>query len=133
MNNFNVVGFLGKDPRFNDARTTCDFSVGTDSTYFDKNAQKWKKMTRWVPIIAFNGKAKLCEYLKKGSRVSISGYISQDKWQMKDGTVRYNTNLIADAIELLDTKAQQVEREEKQNEGFLNIPAGLEAESMPFN
>lgn len=44
------------------------------------------------------------EYLKKGSKVYIEGSLRTNKWQDKDGSDRYRTEIVASALQMLDSK-----------------------------
>lgn len=70
----NIAGNLGKDAEL---KTTqggdqfCRFSVAVSTGWGDKKATTWWDVTRWG-----KGADKLAEFLKKGSKVAVSGEIS---------------------------------------------------------
>src|SRR4051812_10124710 len=45
------------------------------------------------------------EYLKKGSQVYVEGRIRTRKWQDKEGQDRYSTEIVADAMQMLGSRA----------------------------
>ena len=57
------------------------------------------------------------QYLKKGSKVYLSGKMSVRKWQGKDGQDRYTTEIIAGDMQMLEGRSDSPAKSEpKQNE-----------------
>ena len=46
------------------------------------------------------------EYLKKGSKVYIEGKLQTRKWQAQDGSDRYTTEVVANDMQMLDSRGQ---------------------------
>ena len=44
------------------------------------------------------------EYLKKGSKVYIEGKLQTRKWQDQSGQDRYTTEIVADQMQMLDSR-----------------------------
>ena len=44
------------------------------------------------------------EYLKKGSKVYVEGRLQTRKWQGQDGQDRYTTEIVADQMQMLDSR-----------------------------
>lgn len=68
----------------------------------------WKSKERegveWVNIVTFGKLADICsQYLKKGSKVFISGRFKTEEYE-KDGITRYSTKITADQMQMLDSK-----------------------------
>ena len=49
----------------------------------------------------------IANYTNKGSKIAISGYLKQDRWE-KDGQKHSKISVVANRIELLDSKEKQV-------------------------
>ena len=50
--------------------------------------------------------AEICgEYLKKGSQVYVEGRLQTRKWQDKEGHERYTTEIVADRMQMLGSRA----------------------------
>ena len=45
------------------------------------------------------------EYLKKGSQVYVEGRLQTRKWQDKEGQEKYTTEIIADRMQMLGSRA----------------------------
>ena len=56
-------------------------------------------------MVFFNRLAEIAgEYLKKGSKVYIEGQLRTRKWQDKDGQDRYTTEIVANEMQMLDSR-----------------------------
>ena len=98
LNRVDIIGNLGADPeirRLNDGSPVVNLRVACTDTWRDKNSGERKERTEWVSVVIFNdGLAKVAEqYLKKGSKVFISGSLQTRKWE-KDGVDRYTTEVV---------------------------------------
>lgn len=79
-------------------------------------------------FIAWEQKAELIEkYCHKGTGLLIKGHIQTGSYDGKNGKV-YTTDVIVDNLEFTDKKP----KEEKQDDGFMKIPEGIDKE-IPFN
>ena len=66
---------------------------------------KEKEGTEWVNVVAWGKLAEICgQYLHKGSKVFISGNMRTRKWQGQDGKDRYTTEIVANNMQMLDSK-----------------------------
>jgi len=88
------------------------FSIAIDRTF--NNAQGQKE-TDFINIIVWRKQAEnVCQYLDKGSLVSIEGRIQTGSFNDKDGNKRYTTDIVADSVQFLESKAKAQTR--MQNE-----------------
>jgi single-strand DNA-binding protein len=108
VNKVILVGNLGKDPDSRylpDGGAVCNFSVATTDKWKDKSGEQQER-TEWHRVSAFSKLAEICgEYLKKGSQVYIEGRLQTRKWQDKDGHERYTTEIVADRMQMLGSRA----------------------------
>ena len=99
-----IIGRLGKDPEVRTSqagKAFCSMTVATDSGFGDK------RVTDWHTVVTFDKQAENCgRFLKKGSSVYVEGRISYDKYE-KDGQTRYTTRIIANTVQLLDSRNSQ--------------------------
>jgi single-strand DNA-binding protein len=58
------------------------------------NCQAWRQTAETV-----------CKYFKKGSSICISGQIQVRSWQDQQGNKRYATEVVADEVYFVDSKA----------------------------
>ncbi len=67
-----------------------------------------KQQTLWIRVVVFGKKAegKLVEHLKKGQQVFVSGELTQNEYQAKDGTTKTSLELNANIIDLVGSKKE---------------------------
>ena len=109
VNKVILIGRLGKDP---DVRYTPDgtmvtnFNLATDEQWKDKNGEKVQK-TEWHRIVTFGKLAEICgNYLVKGKLIFVEGRIQTRSWEDKDGVKRFTTEIVANNMQMLDSKGQ---------------------------
>lgn len=109
VNKVVLIGSLGKDPEVRfmpNGEAVCNFSIATSENWKDKAGAKQER-TEWHNIVMYRKLAEIAgEYLKKGAPVYIEGKLQTRKWQTKEGQDRYTTEIIADQMQMLGSKAQ---------------------------
>ena len=98
LNRVDLIGNLCADPeirRLNNGSPVVSLRVATSESWRDKNSGERKEKTEFHSVVIFNeGLAKVAEqYLKKGSKVFVSGSLQTRKWE-KDGVDRYTTEVV---------------------------------------
>lgn len=140
LNQCNFIGRLGKDVEIRyipsgDAVASFSIAVGWKSK--DKEGAEWVNVTAWGKL------AEICgQYLKKGSRVFVSGRFKTEKYNDKDGVERYSVKIMADQMQILDPKesgdddraAKQSKpaKVEKQPERFSGLEDAFDEKDIPF-
>src|SRR6267142_7060032 len=117
LNLVTVIGRLGADPeirRTQDGRPIANLRVASSETWRDKNTGEKKEKTEWFRVVIFGKLAEVGEkYLKKGSRVFIEGKLQTRKWQDREGTDRYSTEVVMQGFDakliMFDTKGGNTE------------------------
>ena len=108
INKVILVGNLGSDPDVRympsgDAIT--NISIATSEIWKDKQTGEPRERTEWHRVVFFRGLAGVAgEYLKKGSKVYIEGSLRTRKWQGQDGQDRYTTEIVANDMQMLDSR-----------------------------
>ena len=109
VNKVIIVGNLGRDPETRylpSGEAVTNISVATTSSWKDKASGEKKEETEWHRVSAFGRLAEIMgEYLKKGSQVYIEGQLRTRKWQDKEGKDRYTTEIRADVMQMLGSRA----------------------------
>lgn len=108
VNKVILVGNLGQDPELrytpNGAAVTT-LSVATNEVWKDNDGNKQER-TEWHRVVLWRRLAEIAgEYLKKGSKVYIEGRLQTRSWEDKEGVKKYITEIIADALTMLDSKS----------------------------
>ena len=103
-----VSGNLARDPEIRhtpSGAVVCTLSIPTTEKWRDK-AGETQERTEWHRCILWNKTAELAEkYLQKGSAVTIEGKNQTRKWQDKDGQERYTTEVVANDMQMLDSRS----------------------------
>ena len=102
MNQVNLIGNLCKDPEL---KFTASGLAVLKNTLAVKNPYD-KEKTDFITITAWKKTAEIMgEYLKKGSKIGVSGRISTGSYE-KDGVKIYTTEVVIDRMEMLDKKPE---------------------------
>lgn len=108
INKVILVGNLGKDPEAKfmpNGNAVTNITVATSESWKDKQTGQQQERTEWHRIVFFNRLAEIAsEYLKKGSKVYIEGSLRTRKWQGQDGQDRYTTEIVANEMQMLDSR-----------------------------
>jgi single-strand DNA-binding protein len=108
VNKVILIGNLGRDPETRympDGGAITNISVATTDVWKDKAGEKQEK-TEWHRVAFFGKLAEIAgEYLKKGSQVYVEGRLQTRKWQDKDGNDKYTTEIVADRMQMLGSRA----------------------------
>lgn len=106
INSVTLIGNLGADPEMrHTANNTavCNLSVATSEQWKDKQTGEKKSATEWHRVVLFGKLGEIAgEYLKKGSKVYLTGRLQTRKWTDKDGVERYSTEVVANEMLMLD-------------------------------
>ena len=109
VNKVILVGNLGNDP---DMRYTAggaavaNISLATTDSWRDKESGEKQERTEWHRIVFFGKLAEIVgEYLRKGSQIYVEGRLQTRKWQDKEGTDRYTTEIVANDMQMLGSRS----------------------------
>ena len=105
MNNVSLIGRLTQDPELrttSSGLSTCSFTIAVDG----RPSANGEPHTDFIRCVAWRNQAEnLCKYQKKGSQIGVTGRIQTGSYDAQDGTKRYTTEVVADNVEFLGTKA----------------------------
>jgi single-strand DNA-binding protein len=81
-------------------------TLATSESWKDKNTGEKQERTEWHRVVFFGRLAEIAgEYLKKGAQVYVEGRLQTRKWQDKDGADRYTTEIVANEMQMLGSRA----------------------------
>lgn len=124
LNKVLLIGNVGKDPEIRqsaDGRKVVNVTIATSETWKDKTTGEKKESTEWHRVVVFNqGLAGIVEqYVKKGSKLFLSGSLRTRKYTGQDGVERSTTEIVLGAYDgeiiLLDAARKDGE---KSSSGF---------------
>jgi len=118
LNDCSFIGRLGKEPKMvttQSGSTIANFSIACSDDYNDKNTGQKVDQTNWINIVAFGNLAEIIgQYLKKGSRIYVSGKQVTRKWQDQSGVDKYTTEIVANEMQMLDSKPDGQQQGQQQ-------------------
>jgi single-strand DNA-binding protein len=118
VNKVILVGNLGQDPEmrsFANGDAVCNLRLATSETWKDKNTGEQQEKTEWHTVVGFRRLGEIMgQYLKKGSKVYIEGKLRTRKWQDKQGQDRYTTEIVADEMQMLDSRGGSADFQPQQ-------------------
>jgi len=134
------VGRLTRDPDIrknaNGETVAASYSLAVNRNFKNKDGKIEADFPRCT---AFGARAAFAEkYLHKGMAIGVVGRIQTGSYDDKDGKKVFTTDVIVDEHEFVEKKsnndnsATSANGEKKPDDGFMNIPDGIEDEELPF-
>ena len=109
INKVILIGNLGRDPEVRympSGGAVANVTVATSDSWKDKQSGEAQERTEWHKVVFFGRLAEIVgEYLKKGSKVYVEGRLQTRKWQGQDGQDRYTTEVVANDMQMLDSRS----------------------------
>jgi len=107
VNKVILVGNLGQDPEVRympNGNAVANITVATSESWKDQQGQMQER-TEWHRVVLFRRLAEIAgEYLRKGSKVYLEGKLQTRKWQDQSGQDRYTTEIVANEMQMLDSR-----------------------------
>ena len=131
MNKVIMMGRLVKDPEISSSAsgtTFARYSIAVDRKYKSDNGPD----ADFFNCSSFGKQAEFVEkYLKKGTKVVVSGRLENNNYTNKEGHKVYDVKIVVEDVEFAESKGSQ---QQTQNDvtNFLNVPEGL-VEELPFS
>lgn len=144
MNKVIMIGRLTRDPevRYSQGNqqpvAIARYSVAVDRKF----KQAGQPEADFINCIAFGKFGEFAEkYLHKGMKIAITGRIQTGSYTNKDGNKVYTTDVVVEEQEFCESKSKQNQSQEEQkppfrpdgDDGFMNLPDGINDEEFPFN
>lgn len=108
VNKVILIGNVGKDPDVRympNGNAVANVTLATSESWKDKNSGETQERTEWHRVVFFRRLAEIVgEYVKKGSKIYVEGRLQTRKWQDQSGQDRYTTEIVADEMQMLDSK-----------------------------
>lgn len=108
VNKVILIGNLGQDPevRFTPSGSAvANLNIATSDSWMDRQTGQRQERTEWHRVVMFNKLAEIAQqYLKKGSKLYVEGRLQTRKWQDQNGQDKYSTEIVANNMEMLDSR-----------------------------
>ena len=123
INKVILVGNVGKKPEIRymaNGIGVATFNLATSEKWKDKQTGDLREKTEWHKIVAYDPQSKVIEqYVDTGSQLYIEGKLQTRKYQDKNGSDRYTTEIIVQTVQMLGSKnaSQQSQPAQQQSGG----------------
>ena len=133
MNKIILLGRLTRDPEVrytqgDNSMAIAKFSLAVNRRFKKENESE----ADFFNCTAFGKQAEFVEkYLKQGTKILLSGRIQNDNYTNKEGQKVYSIQIMVEEMEFAESKNNSTSEPSQSNDGFMNIPDGLQ-EELPF-
>ena len=104
LNKTLLIGNVGKDPEIkvlDGGNKVGNITLATSFSFTDRNGQR-KEETEWHTVITYGKLTDVVgKYIRKGSLLFVDGRLHTRTWE-ENGKTRYRTDIIANAIQMLN-------------------------------
>ena len=153
MNKVILMGRLTRDPEVRYAQgenplAIARYTLAVDRRFNRGNGGDNQQTADFINCVAFGRSGEFAEkYLRKGTKILVSGRIQTGSYTNKDGQTVYTTEVVAEDQEFAESKNASSGSEggfagnsnnysrpvpSGASDGFMNIPDGID-EELPFN
>ena len=148
MNKVILMGRLTRDPEVRYSQAAEPLAIARYTLAVDRRFKRDGDQTAdFIGCVAFGKLGEFAEkYLRKGTKVVVTGRIQTGSYTNKDGVKVYTTEVIVEEQEFAESRAEaEANRASFQRQsapspapsadagdGFMNIPDGID-EELPFN
>ncbi|MCI8505772.1 MAG: single-stranded DNA-binding protein [Lachnospiraceae bacterium] len=151
MNKVILMGRLTRDPdiRYSqNGMAVARYTLAVDRRFSRGSENGNDQQTAdFIGCVAFGKSAEFAEkYLHQGTKIAVTGRIQTGSYTNRDGQKVYTTDVVVEDQEFAESKnaaAQSMGGGYRQDsrpapsaavdDGFMNIPDGVEDEGLPFN
>ena len=145
MNKVILMGRLTRDPEVRysqgeNATAVARYTLAVDRRY---NRNNDEQSADFINCVAFGRNGEFAEkYLRKGTKIVVTGRIQTGSYTNKDGVKVYTTDIVVESQEFAESKNAQSgnggaeggyansQQPQADADGFMNIPDGIE--ELPF-
>lgn len=151
MNKVILMGRLTKDPdvrytQGNEPMCIARYTLAVDRK-ISRNSNNNGNNADFIPCVCFGKTAEFVEkYLKKGTKMAVTGRIQTGSYTNRDGVKVYTTEVVVEDQEFAESKNAQSNGQNKADkaraeqdasmDGFMDIPDGMDEEldmdNLPF-
>ena len=137
MNKVCLVGRLVKDPTCEYVNTSngsvarSRFTIAVDRSFSSSN-QDGRNTADFISIVAWRKQAEnIAKFQKKGNQIAVDGRIQVDNYTGKDGNTVWSTYVIADSIQFLDRKSDDISNNNFDNNSYDHVTPNYFSNDAP--
>lgn len=132
MNKVIMMGRLTRDPEVSSSTsgtTFARYSIAVDR----KIKTEGQPEADFFTCTSFGKQAEFVEkYLKKGTKIIITGRLQNDSYTNKDGQKANMTKIITEGVEFAEPRRVLPTEQRSEDNDFLSVPDGI-ADELPFS
>lgn len=150
MNKVILMGRLTRDPEVRYTQGESSTAIARYTLAVDRRFNRSAEQSAdFIGCVAFGRQAEFAEkYLRKGTKIAITGRIQTGSYTNRDGVRVYTTDVIVEEQEFAESKAASTQAAaapmpeapaapapdaaDPVGDGFMNIPEGID-EALPFS
>ena len=150
MNKVILMGRLTRDPevRYSQGESPlaiARYTLAVDRRFSRSNGGDNQQTADFISCVAFGRSGEFAEkYLRKGTKIAVTGRIQTGSYTNKDGQTVYTTEVVVEDQEFAESKnsnsgdggytgnSRPAAAPSGAGDGFMNIPDGID-EELPFN
>ena len=145
MNKVILMGRLTRDPEVRYSQGEQATAIARYTLAVDRRFKRDAEQTAdFIGCVAFGKLGEFAEkYLRKGTKVVVTGRIQTGSYTNKDGQKVYTTDVVVEECEFAESKnaagdnsqftpSDRPSPSSAAGDGFMNIPDGID-EELPFN
>ena len=141
MNKVILMGRLTRDPEIRYANNENNTCIANYILAVDRRFKRDGDQTAdFIGCVAFGKLGEFAEkYLRKGTKVVVTGRIQTGSYTNKDGQKVYTTDVVVEDQEFAESKSaatntpSRPESGQMLGDGYMAIPDGVDDEGLPFN
>lgn len=141
MNKVILMGRLTRDPEVRYSQGEQATAIARYTLAVDRRFKRDGDQTAdFIGCVAFGKLGEFAEkYLRKGTKVVVTGRIQTGSYTNKDGQKVYTTDVVVEEHDFCESKAYQSDSGSRPEpsgaagDGFMNIPDDVDDEGLPFN
>ena len=140
MNKVILMGRLTKDPDIRYTSSDTPLAVARYTLAVDSRFKRdGEQSADFISCLTFGKSAEFAgKYLKKGTKIAITGRIQTGSYENKDGQRVYTTDVVVEEHEFAQSKSKEGDVFEQSvdsndiDDGFMNTPEDFGDDDLPF-
>ncbi len=114
LNTVALIGRLGKDAELKTSShgtVSANFSIAVNRQV--KKNDQYEEHTDWYDCVLYGKLAEaLCQYMTKGTQLSIQGSLRQERWEDDQGGKHSRIRVVAQQVQLLGSSDRQPQHQQ---------------------
>ena len=111
INHASVSGNLTRDAELRATQgglQVLSFAVAVNERRKNQQTGEWEDCPSFIDCTMFGERAaKLSDWLRKGTKVAVSGRLRQRSWEAQDGSKRSKVEVVVDDLDVMSQRQQQ--------------------------